>query len=285
MPELHTVDEEQKKQFASAYLLERMVNTPMSIPLFLEGNDQDLEPILEYLMAKESIEIEDNQRYAPTEKGREVLLRFMRRYHDFLRHYDIYSAVDLGEGTFALERYFDFDHEDPGDEGAWRRFLSEERWEDLRVCVAAFKTLNPVEIVFMSFLNEGRFGLSSEGWQFDLLLGSVWDEILAVCNSALSIEDLAYEDEDGSHISGEAVIKDVISQGAKLNMKLKKREEELYGNPDYGTETDQDEGDDSSGQTSASQNKVRVEDDGYEVYEYYYDPYYISPCWGTVIFF
>ncbi len=277
MPEVYTVDEEQKKQFASAYLLEKMVNTPMSIPLFLEGNDQDLEPILEYLMARESIEIEDNQRYVPTEKGREVLLRFMRRYHDFLRHYDIYCAVDLGEGEFAFEKYFEFDHEDPGDQGAWRRYLSEERWEDLRVAVAAFKKLNPVETVFMSFLNEQRFGQTSEGWQFDLLLGSVWDEILEICNTALNVDDLGYEDDDGSEITGEAVIKDVMSQGARLNMKLKKREAELHGDRDESSA-------DASGELEESQ-KVRVEDNGYEVYEYYYDPYYISPCWGTVIFF
>jgi hypothetical protein len=278
MPEVYKVDEEQKKQFASAYLLEKMVNTPMSVPLYLEGNDQDLEPILEYLMAKESIEIEDNQRYVPTEKGREVLLRFMRRYHDFLRHYDIYSAVDLGEGEFAFEKYFEFDHEDPGDEGAWRRYLSEERWEDLRVAVAAFKKLNPVEIVFMSFLNEGRFGLTSEGWQFDLLLGSVWDEILEVCSTALSVDDLGYKDDDGSEITGQAVIEDVISQGARLNMKLKKREEERYGDRDETAAS-------AAPNDEEESKKVRVEDDGYEVYEHYYDPYYISPCWGTVIFF
>jgi DNA-binding PadR family transcriptional regulator len=275
MPEIYTVDEEQKKQFASAYLLEKMVNTPMSIPLFLEENDQDLEPILEYLMARESIEIEDNKRYAPTEKGREVLLRFMRRYHDFLRHYDVYSAVDMGEGEFAFKSYFDYDHENSGDEAAWRSYLSEERWEDLRVAVAAFKKLNPVEIVFMSFLNEGRFGLTSEGWQFDLLLGTVWDEILEVCNTALSIDDLGYEDDDGAEITGEAVIKDVISQGARLNMKLKKKEAELYGDRDESAAADDEE----------ESQKVRVEDDGYEAYEHYYDPYYISPCWGTVIFF
>jgi len=278
MPKGYTVVDDQKKQFASAYLLEKMINTPMSIPIFLQGNDQDLELILEYLMAKESVAIEDNQKYVPTDKGREVLLRFMRRYHDFLRHYDIYSAVDLGSGEFAFERYFEYDHEDADEEGKWRRYISGERWEDLRVTVAEFKKLNPVEIVFMSFLNEGRFGQTSEGWQFDLLLGSVWDEMLEVCNTALSVDDLSYEDDDGSVISGEAVIKDVISQGARLNMELKKKETELYVDRD---EAAGEEGEDQD----ESKAKVRVEDDGYEVYEYYYDPYYISPCWGTVIFF
>ncbi|MBW2647825.1 MAG: hypothetical protein JRE23_16975 [Deltaproteobacteria bacterium] len=278
MPKGYTVVDDQKKQFASAYLLEKMINTPMSIPIFLEDNDQDLELILEYLMAKESIEIEENQKYVPTDKGREVLLRFMRRYHDFLRHYDIYSVVDLGSGEFAFERYFEYDHEDVDEEGKWRSYISEERLEDLRVTVAEFKKLNPVEIVFMSFLNEGRFGQTSEGWQFDLLLGSVWDEILEVCNTALSVDDLGYADDDGSEISGEAVMKDVISQGARLSMELKKKETELYGDRD---EAAGEEGQDHE----ESKAKVRVEDDGYEVYEYYYDPYYFSPCWGTVIFF
>ncbi|MCP4579785.1 MAG: response regulator [Deltaproteobacteria bacterium] len=59
--------------------------------------------------------------------------------------------------------------------------------------MAEFKKLDPVEIVFMSFLNEDRFGRDETGWQFDLLLGNIWDEILHICNTAIRLEDLGYE--------------------------------------------------------------------------------------------
>jgi hypothetical protein len=275
MPRPYSIEEEQRKQFAGAYLLEKMINGPLSISILLEGDDQYLEPVLEYLMARECIEIESQEKYVSTEKGREVLLRFLRRYHDFLKHYEVYGAVDLAEGEFAFEDYFEYDHEDQAEEDEWRSYLREEQWEDLRVAVAEFKNLDPVEIVFMSFLNENRFGKSEEGWQFDLLLGTTWDEILEICNTALSVDELGYEDEDGS-FSGEAVIKDVITQGAELNIKLRKQEEELFGDIEETREEEEEERDDS---------RVRVEDDGYAVYESYCDPYFVSPCWGPVIFF
>jgi hypothetical protein len=276
MPKTHTIGDEQKKQFAGAYLLEKMINHRLSIPIFLDGNDEDLEPVLEYLMAKGYAEIKNNENYIPTEKGREVLKRFLQRYHDYLKHFDIYCAVDLGQGTFAFADYFEYDHLESTGAGEWRRFLSEDRWEDLRVAVAEFKKLDPVEIVFMSFLNEGRFGETPEGWQFDLLLGSVWDEILEICSTALAVDDLGYEAEDGEKVSGEAVMQDVISQGAELALELRKREEQLYGGG--GDEEDEEEEEEIV-------ERVIVEDETYEVYESYYDPYYVSPCWGVVVFF
>jgi len=250
----------------------------MSIPVFLDGNNQDLEPVLEYLMSKEYAEIENNEKYIPTGKGREVLVRFMRRYQDYLKHYDIYCAVDLGEGEFAFEDYFEYDFTDDEDVEEWQSYLNEERWEDLRVAVSAFKKLNPVEIVFMSFLNEGRFGETDEGWQFDLLLGSVWDEILEICNSAVTVDELGYVAEDDRRIGGEDVIKDVITQGAELNMDLKKKEEELYGD---GEEDGAEPGENGGGRVVE---EVIIEEESYDVYESYYDPFYVSPCWGYLIF-
>ncbi len=76
----------------------------------------------------------------------------------------------------------------------------------------------------MSFLNEGRFGKDDNGWQFDLLLGSVWDEILEICNTTLSVEDLGWSDDQGS-VSGEDVIKDIVAQGSVLVEELHLKEE------------------------------------------------------------
>ena len=40
----YSVTEEQKKRFAGIYLLEYIINTPHAFSVFLDDNDQDLEP-------------------------------------------------------------------------------------------------------------------------------------------------------------------------------------------------------------------------------------------------
>ena len=71
----------------------------------------------------------------------------------------------------------------------------------------------------MSFIREDRFGRDATGWQFDLLLGSVWDEILDVCNSATDVSELGYPDGD-RWIDGSTVAEDILQQGGKLLGKL-----------------------------------------------------------------
>ena len=265
MKDILTVSEEQKKQFAAAYLLNVIINEKVIIPLYLEGNYTDLEPVLEYMMMKSYLSVENKEFYAPTDKGKEILRRFMQRYSEFLKIFDIYCAVDLEEGTFAFEEYFNIT-----DMKQWNKYLNDERWEDLRVAVAIYKKLNPVEIVFMSFLQEEQFGNRGEGWEFDLLLGSIWDDILKVCNTALSAPDLVYQDEDGSLVDGNMVLEDVIIQGAELNLALHKQEQKLR------QELQQEEKDDDG----YGVNEIET-----EVYEYYCQPMYISPLWALILFF
>lgn len=221
--QIFSLNETQKKDFAGLYILEFMINEPKAFALFLEKNDADLEPVLEWLLVKEYITIEKNERYLANEKGRSALVQFLRRYSEFLHFFDVYSAVDLNSGEFAFANYFEYESK-----GKWEAYLKQECWEDLRVTVASYKGIDPLEIVFMSFVQEKRFGRDASGWQFDLLLGSVWDEILEICNSALKIEQLGYESDDGS-VSGESVIQDVITQGISLIDELHSQETELNG--------------------------------------------------------
>ncbi len=268
---VYTLNDEQKKQFAGAYLLKVMINTPLSFSVLLEGNDQDLEPVLEWLLMKEYIEIRDQERYVPNEKGREVLKRFLARYTEYLKVFDIYSAVDLQAGEFAFASHFDF-----GDDASWKNFLNDDRWDDFRLAVAEFKKLDPVEIVFMSFLNEDRFGRDETGWQFDLLLGNIWDEILRICNTAISWKDLGYEDEQGS-VNAKDVITDIIKQGAALMIKLLEKEQALRKEqPEESEDFDDDNGEDHVVE------KVVVEEQPINYYYSYYNPFYVSPLWLAV---
>jgi hypothetical protein len=264
----YKLTEDQKKQFAGIYVLDYMINTPKAISIFLDGNDQDLEPVLEWLMMKNYIEIKDEEKYIPSAKGREVLKRFMDRYSEYLTMFDIYCAVDLEAGEFAFSSYFDFE-----DDSKWKQHLNDPRWEDLRIAVARFKNMDPVEIVFMSFINEHRFGRDASGWQFDLLLGSVWDEILDICNKALHEEDLAYEDDQGN-VSGKDVLVDIITQGSEIMLSLLEQEAEIVQEQQYLNPN-------SNGYADAEYYVDEVPVPRYPV-NYYYayrDPFYISPAW------
>jgi hypothetical protein len=205
-----TVSDEQKLRFAGIFLLEYMINHPRIFQLWLEDEDSDLEPILEWLLTKEWIQIREAQDYIPTEEGRNVIKRFMERYARFVYFFDVFSGVDLGSGEFAFERYFEILEPDE-----WQAYLHDERFEDMRIAIAEHLGIDAVEIVFMSFIREDRFGRDATGWQFDLLLGSVWDEILDVCNSATDVSELGYPDGD-RWIDGAAVAEDILQQGGKL---------------------------------------------------------------------
>ena len=268
---VYALNDEQKKQFAGAYLLNVMINTPRSFPVLLEGNEEDLEPVLEWLLMKEYIEIRNQERYVPNEKGREVLKRFLARYTEYLKVFDIYCAVDLQTGEFAFASYLDFE-----DNASLKNFLNDDRWDDIRLAVAEFKKLDPVEIAFMSFLNEDRFGRDETGWQFDLLLGNIWDKIILICNTAIRWEDLGYEDEKGS-VSAEDVITDIIKQGSALMIKLLEREEKLRKEqPEESEDFDDDNEEDHVVE------KVVVEAQPINYYYSYYNPFYVSPLWLAV---
>ncbi len=217
----YEIKPEQKKEMAAILLLYKMYKEKKRYSIFLNGDDKYLEPFFEYLLAKDNIII-DNEDYAINEKGRQTYKIFMKRYTDFIISFDVYSAVDLEEGEFAFEKYFQIE-----DENSWENYLEEDRFEDLRIAVAIYKGIEPAEMVFLSFLHDGKFSdsTSANGWQFDLASGKIWVEINSILHSALKLEDLSYQD-GAEEVSGEEVIKDIIKQGAKLNQVLWQEEGE-----------------------------------------------------------
>lgn len=255
----YTISEENKTLYAGIYVLEYLQKLgDKGLNVFLDRDHEDLEPVLEWLMARKLITI-NSEHYQIADTGHELLDKFRARYSEYLNVYDIYCAVDLAAGEFAFSSYPAI-----SDQSAWQHFLADERWEDLRVAVACFKKMDPIEIVFMSFINEGRFGRNNQGWQFDLLIGSVWHDILAICETALHVKDLGWSDADGE-VSGEDVITEVIGQGTAIMQELHQQLPASPGIPVQVTAEDRDE----------------VRTVTYETYDYepYYDPYYVSPLW------
>jgi len=202
--------------------------------------------------------------YHPTQLGRKVIVDFYDKYYEYLKIFDIFCAVDLELGDFAFSRMFD-----PSlYEADWIDYMSNERFSDVRVAVADFKGLNPLEIVFMSFLTEGRFDLSAPRWQYNLTDMFIWDEMLDICNTAVDVD---YLRENG-------VLEDVIKQGTEIAMQLiKEAEENAIGEetlcwPEEVEET-------TTTVTEEYVDVVEMPTYGYDYFDPYYDPYYVSPIW------
>lgn len=249
--------EKDKTKFISLVLLNEIIQYQKYFPVQLTGEDVFLDHYLMLLADKGLLRVE-RSKYVPTEKGREEIVNFYAKYYEYLKMFDIFCAVDLEKGEFAFSRI----QEDLTDD-QWFAILDDERYTDVRVAVADFKGINPTEIVFMSFLNEGRFDCTIDGWQNSLTSDSVWREIEEICNSAVTREYL----ENGG------VLEDVITQGTAIAMKLIKDAEDSLN--------DEEETEEVIEETTVEEyvDVVDMPVYGYSYWDPYYDPYYISPIW------
>jgi len=248
--------EKDRVNFISLVLLNEIVQFQHYFPKNLTGDDIFLSRNLELLEQNGCLRIE-NGKYVPTEKGRDEVVRLYNKYYEYLKLFDIFCAVDLEAGEFAFNRINDDMSDDQ-----WNAFLNEERFSDVRVAVADFKGMNPIEIVFMSFLNDNRFDCGVEGWQKNLTDMAIWDEIVEICNTAIDVD---YLKQDG-------VLEDVIKQGTELAIKLiRLAEEPIEETEEVIEETEE--------VVEEYVEVVEMPVYGYDYWDPYYDPYYVSPLW------
>jgi len=256
--------EKDKDRFISLVLLNEIINQQVYPPVNVTGEDVYLDHHLKVMLGKGLLVAKDAA-YVPTELGHTELQTFYEKYSEYLKLFDIFCAVDLESGTFAFEEI----NNPAFDDDRWFDYLSNERFSDVRVAVAQFKGIDPIEIVFMSFLTEGRFEVGAERWQHNLTGNDVWNEIIDICNTAITKE---YLDVDG-------VLENVIKQGSEIALDLLKQvgqveEEEENSIPNDLFLTEE--------VTEVTEEYVEVVDMpsyGYDYYDSYYDPYYISPIW------
>jgi hypothetical protein len=250
--------EKEKDRFISLLLLNEIINQQVYPPINLTGEDIYLDRNLKVMLNKGLLAIKDAD-YVPTELGRTELKAFYDKYSEYLNLFDIFCAVDLESGTFAYEQI----NNPAFDDDRWFDYLSNERFSDVRVAVAQFKGINPIEIVFMSFLSDGKFQVGDERWQYNLTSNDVWNEIINVCNTPITKE---YLDQDG-------VLENIVKQGAKLALELLKQAEQADNGYDDTFSFPKD---------IVTEEYVKVVDMpsyGYDDYKSYYDPYYVSQIW------
>ena len=201
----------ESRRFAGTVVLDRVCTTPGAFHagLLEQEDDHLLDDTFKYLLAEGIVDIGEDDHYFPTDKGWRAYQSLIHQRQSYLVHFEVFAGVDLAAGTFA---------EQPKD------FLGDSRWNDLRVAVAEYKGIDPYRIVFLAMLAEEQF-FSNSDWKFDLALGSsFFREMEEIVASQISVEELGYTAEDGSQVSGESVIEDVILQGAAINQQRMEQE-------------------------------------------------------------
>jgi hypothetical protein len=216
--------------------------------------------------------------FFPTQAGRDILVRFFERYQEYLKMFDIFSAVDLEKGQFAFEN---INNSELSDEH-WFEYLSDKRFSDVRIAVADFKGLNPIEVVFMSLLTEGRFDTQAPRWQSYLTGDEPWNDIVNICNTAIDVDYLREED----------VLINIIIEGSKLAIALTAEYEEMVRQAkaeQAANATAYEQGTSEAGsfeetvETTQTIEVVEMEDYGVGHWDGYHDPYYLSPIWKQPI--
>lgn len=262
------------KTYQSIILLNEIITNGRIFRTILNGDDKMLETLFIQLLSKGYVNVEGDV-FHVTQAGQNVFDTFMKRYKEYLKLYDIFAFVDTEAGEFAFEKFFDFDTDEQ-----WDQFKNNERFFDVRIAVANFKHMNPHELVFMSFINSGRFDTNQTGWQFDLITDRLWAEIDDICREAISIEDL-----------GEDVIKNIINRGTEVMIDITRQELERKKQELEQSKTEQlclahdDEGAEQL-EEYIVETTVIVEE--YEedliYYEPYYDPFFVSTIWLAPLF-
>jgi hypothetical protein len=208
------VSDEVRINYAALYLLKEIVENQLIFSIHLEDDELVLEKIFHWLKDRRFIYINSSAEYVVSTSGFEYVDSFLDRYADFLANYDLFCGVDVKNKDFAIRYLADFQDAD-----AWQKFLKEERWKDLRVAIAEFKGLDAIEIVFMGFVHEERFGRNELGWNIELLLGAIWEEIQLACNNAIRLKSL--EKNHGEKVlSSEIVLQDLIDVSENIIKEL-----------------------------------------------------------------
>ena len=256
---MYIFDQNKKELLISIIILDTIDNKGACyISNLLTPEIQKLKPIFDRMVIGDLLYIDEQHKYVITDRGYELLNNFLDRYQEFLKFYDIFCAVDLTLGEFAFEKIFDMSDDE------FSFYITDPRWEDLRVAVCQFKKIDPLQMIFISFLNENRLDVFQPGWVYDLVDDNeiVWNDILDIANSAIQMETLMVDDQ----------IKNIVERGSILLKNLLEQEQFINEDSEIITTTT----------TTVEENVENVVDD-YDPLTYYapyyYDPFYISPCW------
>jgi hypothetical protein len=202
-----------KREMAGLTVLYRLAIVKQDIPIATTDTDfAFIEPLLDEMYRKGLIDQQQSIRWAVTEKGAAVIRAAIQMY-DHLLKFEIFAKVDLGRplgndeaNPDSPNQVFDNlydprfgDPQVPDQPGAW---------EDLRLAVMTFLqetsqetggdrgTLDLHRIVFVQKLAAGQ--LWSPSFWFDLRVGTVFEEIDMIAETAVKWREVAEAEQDAA---------------------------------------------------------------------------------------
>ena len=274
------LQKEQKDSFVTILLLDKIINQVQCLKV--NEYDDILADDLSRMCSVGVLEFDEaGRKFIPTEKGRKTLQDFLNKYTEFLKVIDLYCAVDRTCGEFAYST--DMFHMD---EDEFNAHLSNPRFDDFRLAVCKFKKLNIAECAFMIWHDVNGFDLESTGWEFDLVSGIVWDEMMIVVKESIDYEHIQFEDDNGDLVEAESVLEGMIGAGSELMKELFAEEKRIE-------EENQEEEEDDEEEIIEEVEIVEYVEPVYEAdpcfydpyyYDPYYDPYYASAVLATALF-
>ena len=204
------INSEKQQLFAATFLLDYMAKNKATFDTLATDGSEDFTSTLQWLLSRGHIAFNKNHCYAIAPKGQQAADHFAKRYQTLLTYFDVFAHVDLEAGSFAYQEYQNFNST-----AKWQRYIQQEQWEDMRIPLIQHLGGSAIELVFCQFVKEERIDTTTAGWQYEIANGIPWSEILDICNSALTAEQLSYD--NGSEIiSGEHILDDVAAQGFDL---------------------------------------------------------------------
>lgn len=261
------MNKEKKERLSFAYILYQMQTKGYVPQLTLSEKETMIEPLLVGMLAEDLIKIVDDSYYEMTEKGTETAERLLLRQAEFRQMFEIFAYVDLTKGEFAYSKVYDMSEE------AWTAYTNDERWEDLRLAVMDYKKMDIDEALFLYMLDLDQ--LQKDDWYWELILGTVWNEVEEMKSGLLKWQSLGDTEEESRD-----TIEDIITQGCSIAVDLLNRAEE-----ECEEEVIEDDGDGSD--------EEYYEDPGeydppyYEHYyrePVYYQPYVVDPLFVSAVF-
>jgi len=215
---VYTLDPAKRELFQDMYVTRRMVNDPLNISVLYDPPYNWIEHIVNRLYAKDWVQLKGTY-FAATALGREKLVSFQNRFYDYLKMFDGFHSLNYENETFAIASYLDMD------DATYNAYVNDDAkygWRDYRVAVAERKGLDPLEIVYMSFLFGGKFDNHPSGWQFAIASGEMWDQVVRIVNDAIHMDQLAVPERG---ISCEENIDAIITAGSELFISLMQRQQ------------------------------------------------------------
>lgn len=296
---------EKVEEFLGIIALDQMINEKALFPADYRREDDFLRKGIDRLKKLKKVEtqycdINGNRTrcYVATEAGRQVLDTMYKQYAEVVQLYDVFNMFDTSAvidwgadgmqyGEFAHERFWEMTDEEGASTDEWYDHISEERFENVLLAVIDYKNQNnpdanidPLMVVFMTFLKDGRFDKEDEVWKEDLPNSEVFYGdygIDGIIETAWEIENLEEADWD---------VGEIVKRGTEISINLIKEEEERFPKNEETEEVVTEE-------TIIEESSQEDEDDfflepvfacdyyyGCDYYDPYYDPYYVSPCWG-----